>query len=112
MTGSVIVGSAVAGVIVCTPLPGIANEIGSGSTPATPSRSILGSALAQRIAARSEPRPLSSVFVTIKLQIPAEYSEVSSGGGGLGLGARMGVAVAVMTRPASMTPGKLGEVNV
>ena len=54
-TGSVIVGRAEAGLIVCTPAPEMSNVIVSRP----------GLALALRIACRSEPGPLSLVFVTV-----------------------------------------------
>src|SRR4029079_16310377 len=57
MTGSVIVGSAVAGLMVCTPLPGMLKQ--SVSNPAL--------AFASRIACRSEPAPLSFVLVTAQV---------------------------------------------
>src|SRR5690349_24873128 len=55
MTGSVIAGSGESGVIVCTPVPGILNEIVSVKPVC---------ALALRIACRSDPGPLSNGFVT------------------------------------------------
>src|SRR5262245_54725953 len=111
MTASVMSGRADNGVIVCTTLPGILNVIGSGSTPGTPSRSMLANALAQLIASRRLPTPLSSVLVTVRLQSAAENSDVLGGGGGLGL-ARIGVAVAVTNRPAAITPLNAGDVSV
>src|SRR3954464_3201965 len=64
---------------------GIANVIGSGSTTdGSPARSIFGVLLAQMIASRREPAPVSLVFVTTRLQAActvkaAENSEVSTG---------------------------------
>ena len=56
MTGSVIGGNAVVDMIVCTPAPGMLNVIVSSR----------GVELAQSIAARSEPGPLSFVLVTTR----------------------------------------------
>src|SRR5262245_9413814 len=103
MTGSVIVGSALVGVIVCTPAPGMANVITSGSGFVSGSGpSTLGLLLAQVIAARSEPVPPSAVFVTTKLQAVwmAENSEDS-------IGAELAfrrVAVAVKILPVGVVP--------
>ena len=59
-TGSVISGSpGLAGLIVCVPLPGMLNVIVSGVVP-------LAWELAKLIAARSEPTPVSFVFVTAR----------------------------------------------
>src|SRR6266545_215631 len=60
-TVPVIAGRAVAGVMVCTPLPGMANSI--RSDPALP--------LASRMACRSEPAPESLVLRTVKAVAPA-----------------------------------------
>src|SRR5690349_6255691 len=53
---SVIIGRTDAGVIICTPPPAIAKTIVSAP----------GLAFASRIACRSEPPPVSFVFVTVK----------------------------------------------
>ena len=55
--GVAMIGSSESGVIVCTPAPGMAKAIVSGP----------GLALASSIAWRSEPGPVSSVFVTVKV---------------------------------------------
>ena len=57
VTGPVIAGSGVVGVIVWTPVPGMAKAIVSAPM----------AAFASRIAWRSDPAPLSAVLVTVKV---------------------------------------------
>src|SRR5437870_1296777 len=69
-TGSVIVGKADVGLIVCTPGPTIQNLMVSSP----------GVLLASRICCRNEPGPLSLVFVTVRPETTHtswENSEVS-----------------------------------
>ncbi len=66
VTASVIVGSGVAGVMVCAPAPGIAKLI--RSSPARP--------FASRMAWRSDPAPLSLVLVTTNVDGPAATTVV------------------------------------
>ena len=68
ITGSVIAGNGDAGAIVWGPGPGMANAM----TPSAPD-----AAFASRIACRSEPGPLSLVFVTVKLEAALPAMSVS-----------------------------------
>src|SRR5436190_20592242 len=61
ITGSVIDGRDVVGLMMCTPLPGMLKLIVS----------VPGVLLAQLMASRSEPAPVSLVFTTAALQAPA-----------------------------------------
>src|SRR5437016_3481797 len=54
------IGKADRGAMVCTPLPGILNSITTSLVEV--------SALASRMACRSEPGPLSAVLVTVKVE--------------------------------------------
>src|SRR5262245_37548743 len=110
LTGSRMEGRAAMGLMVSTvpgTAEGMAKVIGSGSTTLSPSRSMLGTALAQRIASRKLPTPLSLVFVTIRLHNAAENSEVS-----VAVLDTRRVAVDETKRPAGSTPAKPGEVKL
>src|SRR4051812_24225827 len=66
--GPVMIGSAVVGRILCTPLPGMANTIVSGPVAAFESR----------MACRSEPVPLSLTFVTVNAAAAQRLSRFST----------------------------------
>src|SRR6266478_3081330 len=99
--GVVITGRAEAGLMVCKPPPGMANVIDSGSGMLSPVRYTFASRSVWAIACRSEPGPLSLVFVTTGLVMAAawENSDVSVG---VPPGAVRRVAVAVMNRPGKV----------
>ena len=83
VTVLVIAGRAVAGLIVCTPEPGMSKSIVSA----------VDAALAFRIAWRSEPGPLSLVLVTVTVEKSWENSDVLPAGS---------VAVAVKNWPTRL----------
>src|SRR5262245_31800452 len=91
ITGLVIAGSAVSGAIVCTPAPEMLKVITSRS----------GLVLAQRIAARNEPAPLSLMFTTSVLQALTRVTHAENSDVLL----FVSVAVAVKNVPAGV--GKL-----